>query len=430
MKAVLLVVDNPHREMRGMVGIWRRLWRGGVVAHIASKTTFNDWYAIMRPEVVVLPRATSEMGAFMESKASETRFVVVPSEHGAGFKNKTLNNVFGPNFVGTGTVTSAINRASLLLVGGENQRQWISEAVPALASRTRTTGTLSSDHWFRPKRDRGDRRQMGICTTFKSLLLASTTSSVHRLLYEHQSPDYDANAWRLKLQDYEFHYLVCLFKVIDQLAAAGYAVDIRPHPHEYWPGWRRWKQVAPSAVSLNRDMDLAHWLDGNLACITSFSTTGLDCIARGVPSISLEGMVKDQASRVPVQRQPLEGRFSWQASSVDELLSLLRTAERGELPPSPAMAEAGEFMRANFHWPRTRTAAALCVDEILRLLNEMPPGARTGRFRRLASVPRVVLKILAKDVRDSVGPRRSNLLFTFSAKIWHDAYLFNRDLDN
>ena len=57
----LLVVDNPFRELRGLQSVKLHLEQLGFSSLICSKTNFNNWFEILAPSVVVLPRATSEM---------------------------------------------------------------------------------------------------------------------------------------------------------------------------------------------------------------------------------------------------------------------------------------------------------------------------------------------------------------------------------
>lgn len=427
MKRVLLVVDNPHREMRGLVAVWLRLWKKGIFAHIASKKSFNDWYALLQPDAIVVPRATAEFKPFLEAKVAETEIVVIPSEHGNGFEQKVHNNAFGPGYATKGETDSAIELASLLLVGGANQKRWIAAASPHLSDKIHAVGTLSSDHWLKPRQQPSVTGAVGVCTTFKSLLLSIWDKSVHSVIYEHLSPDYRANAWRLGIQDFELHYLASIFEATDKMLANGFAVDVRPHPHEYWPGWQQWQKRVGRKVSINRQVDLAGWIDSKIACITSFSTTSIDCIARGVPSISLENLVAEQARRLPSIKEPLKGDFSWQVSTLDELIKLLERARKGELEVSPDLHGAQTFMRDNFNWPRDVSCATLCADAIEQLINKSSKKRRRTR-RDYVELPFRALKILAKDIRDFFGPRRANLLFTFSIKMWIDACRFNRDI--
>jgi surface carbohydrate biosynthesis protein len=430
MKKVLLVVDNPHREMRGMVGIWIRLRKKGCLVHIVSKTTFNDWYMLFQPDAVVLPRATSELKSFVKEHHLQTKIIVIPSEHGSGFEQKVLNNAFGADYWDKGQSDSAIELASLILVGGENQNKWLRKAMPVQVRKIKVVGTLSSDHWLKPKSNKNPSQKIGICTTFKSMFLSTSNTSVHKLLYEHFSPNYDDNRWRLNFQNYELHYLSVVFEAIDRLTSSGNYVDVRPHPHEYWPGWKRWRKSAlnKDKISLNRDIDLANWIDSNAACITSFSTTSLDCIVRDVPAISLEKLVEDEVQRVPEIKTPLMGEYSWKPSTLTEMMLLIDKANRGELDASPNIKSAEDFIEANFHWPREKSSATFCADEIFDLIdNSYQPGKRS--LTRLIKIPVAIVKIIGKEIRDFIGPRRSNLLFSFSFRIWYRSFQFNKDID-
>ena len=430
MKKVLLVVDNPHREMRGLVAILIRLRKKGVFSHIVSKTTFNDWYILMKPDAVVLPRATSELMPFIKQYYLQTKIIVIPSEHGSGFEQKVLNNAFGPNYWDKGQNDSAIELASLVLVGGENQKKWLSKAMPDNEDKIKVAGTLSSDHWLKPKSNTpATQKKIGICTTFKSMFLTTSNTSVHKLLYQHLSPNYEDNRWRLNFQNYELHYLTLVFEAIDRLISSGNDVDVRPHPHEYWPGWKYCRKfiLNKDKLSLNRSIDITKWIDSTSACITSFSTTSLDCIARGVPAISLEKLIVDEVERVHKIKTPLQGEFSWNPASMDEMMELIEKANCGELNSSPRMDLAEKFMADNFHWPRKKSCATFCVEQVFALIQQ-PNPSNEKTFDWILKTPKAIAKIVGKEARDFIGPRRSNLLFTFSFRIWYEAFKFNKDI--
>ena len=126
MKKVLLIVDNPHREMRGMVAILKRLRKEKIFTYIASKISLNEWCKILEPDIVVLPRSTGNpYKPFIEKNYNHRKIIIIPSEHGSGIEKKMLTFNFGNNFLNDGKIDSAIDLVSLILVGGENQKKWI-----------------------------------------------------------------------------------------------------------------------------------------------------------------------------------------------------------------------------------------------------------------------------------------------------------------
>jgi hypothetical protein len=306
-----------------------------------------------------------------------------------------------------------------------NQKKWIENAAPNLKEKLKVTGTLSSDHWHVPKVKNSSKKKVGFSTTFKSMLLSISTDSVHKTVYEHIKDDYKVLRWRLDIQSFELQYLAKIFEAIDLLLKEGYLVEVRPHPHECWSGWKRWCNSVDSKITLNRQINLADWIDGNIACITSFSTTALDCIARGVPSISLEYMLKKYIDLVPKVKEPLKSEFSWQPKNFEEFLELLIKAKACELPCSPNLDKAKDIMLKNFCWPRESSSATLCVNEIVHLL-EQSEQKRSRLGARIINIPIAIAKIFAKEIRDFLGPRSSNLLFSLSIRIWFEAYRFNK----
>lgn len=430
MKKALLVVDNPHREMRGMLAISQRLKKNGIFSYIVSKNTFNDWFEIFNPNIVILPRSTSPFISFIKQNYLNTNIIIIPIEHGSGVKEKVLNHNFGPNFYLKKRVSSAIELASLILVSGENQKEWITDTMPSISEKIKVVGTLSSDHWFKPVKKLDKNKKIGICTTFKSIFFSSAYDSSFKILYDHLSENYQTNRWRLNFQNYEMHYLGCLYEAIDQLTSVGYEVDIRPHPHENWNGWCQWIKSAKNnkKISLNRDVDLTNWIDGLSACITTFSTTTFDCISRNVPTISLDKLVKDEIIKLSKNKTPLIGDFSWRPDSLDEMKSLINKAQNNDLDVSPNQKAAEIFMKNNFFWPREKSSATYSVEHILKLINfKMKIKKRT--FYSTIKIPLILTKIILKDLRDYFfHPRKSNLLFCFSFKVWYSAYKFNKNI--
>ena len=433
MKKVLLIVDNPHREMRGMVAILKRLRKEKIFTYIASKISLNEWCKILEPDIVVLPRSTGNpYKPFIEKNYNHRKIIIIPSEHGSGIEKKMLTFNFGNNFLNDGKIDSAIDLVSLILVGGENQKKWILNSMPKLSNKVKVVGTLNSDHWLKPKKIKKLKKiKVGICTTFKSLFLSTKFKSPHKLLYDHLSPDYKSNQWRLKVLDVEQHYLTVLFEAIDKLSKAGYDIDIRPHPHENFDGWKYWFKFLKDKknISLNRDTDITSWIDSNNICITTFSSTSLDCIARGIPAISLEKLVADQVERMPKFKQLLTGEYSWNPSSFEEMIKLIEKEKNGNLDLSPNFISAENFMRDNFYWPRDISSATICANEILNLISKQTTKKKRS-LMSMTKIPLILLKIVLRDIRDFFfGPRKSNLLFIFSLRMWRSSFKFNSDLN-
>ena len=433
MKKALLVLDNPHREMRGMYAISNRLKKKGIFSYIVSKNTFTDWYDIFEPDFVILPRASSPFFSFIKKNYLKTKIIVIPIEHGGGDQEKVLNHNFGAKFSLNKKIDTAIEFASLILVGGENQKKWMSDAIPNLSNKIKVVGTLSSDHWFKLKKKPIKKLKIGICTTFKSIFLTANFDSTIKILYDHLSEDYVSNRWRLNFQNYEIRYLSHLLEVIDLLVNSGYEVEIRPHPHENWNGWLRWLKSNKNKekISLNRSIDITSWIDSLSVCITSFSTTTFDCISRGVPTISIDKFIPDEIiSSLPKNKNPLTNEFSWRPNSLQEIKNLILKLQSNKIDISPNLENANSFIKKNFFWPREKSTASICVDYILNL-DDKEIKNKKKNLNTIFKTPLILLKIMCKDILNYFfHPRKSNLLFIFSFKIWYSAYKFNKEINS
>lgn len=416
----LLVVDNPLRELRGLQSVGLHLEQSGLSSHICSKTNVNNWLEILKPSVVVLPRATSELRALVERYHKTTGFIVVPSEHGSGFEEKVLANAFGYEFLKDKQSNSAIHLVDKICVGGKNQRRWLAQVNPSLKDKIVVSGTLSSDHIYIPSDAKKMEQKVGISTTFKSLLLSSQATSPHAVLHSVLGHGkLQQNFWHLQFQNFELIYLSILMDLADHLLDSGFDIDIRPHPHEGTTGWQGYIKAVnhhygQGRVAIDRSVDVSAWLDSLPVFVSSFSTMSNDAMMRGRPAISLENLVPFESIDLPSYKQPLRSDFVWKPNTVEEAVDLVRRAFRGELPVTPDQKKLSAFMHDNFDWPREQPAYAVIANEIAQMVRSHSATPRPKVFSRRLGYN--FAAIFYKDIRDFFGPRRDNLLFSFLSR--------------
>lgn len=415
---VLFVMDNPHRELRGIACIAERLRQRGVPAALCGKSTLATAYNLHRPRLAVLPRITTDMATFARSVAGSTIICVIPSEHGSGFRDKVLNNAVRMLPDGRQPHDAAPEVVSRVYVAGENQETWLADAGIYDEARMLVVGTLNSDHWLvSGRRTRAASPRIGIATTNKSILYGLPIRSIPEIVNQHRTQDWNESLWRIDLAAFELAHTLVLTDALDVIKRMNQPVSIRPHPHEYVEHWAGFVARQGDGVSLNRSLRLDKWLAGLSACIATFSTVTLDSIAHDVPCISLEAMIPERyAQALPPEKKPMPSIFSWNPKSRDELRDLLEKAVDGVLPSSPHPAEAAEFMKRNFLFPRDHLACDAISDDILALLDR-GAQARPDHDRRpgvpLARHLSYYLRCARAYVRD---PRRENQYFPFNLR--------------
>ena len=72
------------------------------------------------------------------------------------------------------------------------------------------------------------------------------------------------------------------------------------------------------------------------------------------------------------------------------------------------------FVRDNFNWPRQHPAFVIIANEIAEIVRNGP--ARSGQRVGLPRLAYNFAALIYKDIRDSIGPRRDNLLFSFLSR--------------
>jgi surface carbohydrate biosynthesis protein len=442
-KSVLLIIDNPHRELRGMLSVKEALIRRGISSVIVSKSCIYAAYELYRPSVVVFPRVTASMGNAVREISKQSSVCLIPSEHGNGLRVKVINNAVGniEGVLGKNSATEVVERA---FVGGENQCKWLMEAGIYDKARLTVSGTLNSDHWFLASNAHKKKQKfrVGVATTNKSLFFGIPVDSVPSIVDGHRPGSWQDSLWRMDLIAFELANLLILTEIFELLHKQKVEVSIRPHPHEYFENWNRYiKNISRENFSISRDLRLDLWMKNVSVVISSYSTTTLDAVAHGIPSISLERLIPSRFMDVlPHYKKPLLSEFCWKPADLPELMGMLEKAKEGALPISPDLERAKQFIKDNFHFPRDRPACEILAEELATIVKKREGISRrswqtvfsgkTLAARVLSAIPfgrrlRLIISYLSSFL---FTDRRENLYFPFNYSLNKDAKRFARDL--
>jgi len=380
-KNVMLAVDNPYRELRGIYSVKMRLAELGISSFIAPIDHIFFYYNLFTPEIVVLPNVCgNSLKIFVEQAQRKSKICFLPSEHCFGKPDRVI-----ALFTGKGVdmnMPSAIEGVDMAFMPGHKHYEVIRDANVLPENKMLTTGTLNSDQRFfqyAPKRTKG--LEIGIATCHKTVMYGVPEASLSIIncmdIYRRESGEgWQEWTWRIDAMALDSVDVLIITEIVEKLSDKGLKINIRPHPHENIKIWEPYINNCKKNVRLNRDVRLDEWLDKIFVSICTFSTTGLDSIARGVPAISVQKMIPHRyLDNMPFARKPFgalpEMQFLWFPENIDELCDMVDKASRNELPLSPKIEETRRFMAERFNFPRKNLACIMIGDKIAEIYNSM-----------------------------------------------------------
>jgi hypothetical protein len=147
-------------------------------------------------------------------------------------------------------------------------------------------------------------------------------------------------------------------------------VEIRPHPWELACRYDYFRGLGEGRLSATKQGTISEWLEKISILFTFMSASSLDAIVRGVPVVSLRGLLDPDALRkIPhVLRYDYEDLL-WQVENIGQALKYAELAASGKLDPCRDPKGIEKFLRQQFEFPRKATAAECIATEIKRVLD-------------------------------------------------------------
>jgi surface carbohydrate biosynthesis protein len=370
MHTVLIGIDHPNRELFGGTLLARYLESLGIRAVLCSTMALGDYHARYRPAAIVWPNAHWDL-----AWVAEKSFVfVLPSESGNGQPDwialehggTSPKNPIYPQPVDRFFCWGQGMKDTLLATGRWADRQLV------------VTGSPATDHWLLPKNARPTRPRIGITTTFR---IVSNSTPPHKVnMFEQLDamerfggegqyflpPDH-AEGWVFV----EASLARVMIGLVRALAVErNELVEIRPHPWELAGRYEYFSGLGDGRVSATKGGTISEWLEKISVLFTFMSASSLDAIVRGVPVVSLRGLLDpDAARKVPhVLRYSYEDML-WQADDMGQALKYAELAAAGKLDPCQDPKGIEQFLRQQFEFPRQATAAERIAAEIKRVLD-------------------------------------------------------------
>ncbi len=365
MTTVLLVIDNSKRELFANLLLKQYLSSFGIRSVICSRFAFRHYYVRYSPDAVVWPNA---LGGLSDIPDSSVIFVM-PSESGNG----------QPDLIRAthaGTTENPIYSANVdrFFCWGPAMREILLESGKWRPDQLIVSGHPSTDHWLLPSLGgTGLTRKVGLTTTFRALSNYTPLSKMNYFEWldaaeisggdgTYFKPPEHAESWIF----FEASLARVMCGLLRAVAVEGKKrIEIRPHPAELKSRYRYLRSLSPGRVSVTKDGTVSEWLGNISVLFTYVSASALDAVIRGVPVVSLRGMLDaDSLRKIPSHFRYNYDDVFWQLTDFRQAVEYIELAERGKLEPCKDEKKLASFLKAHCLYPRSQPAARQIAIEI------------------------------------------------------------------
>jgi hypothetical protein len=389
MSTVLIAIDHTIRELFGAELLAHYLRAAGHRTALCSTITFGDYYSRYRPDAVVFPNAVWDLSWVAE----RSLVFVIPSESGVGQPASIAL------LAGTPRVPAYPKPVTRFFCWGPAMRDILLETGAWSEEQLVATGTPTTDHWLLPPPPPAPDRHAGVTTTLRTISSSAPPAKwnvfdrlddVERLGGDGQYylPPEHAEAWFFVEASFA-RVVIGLCRVL--AVERTYPIEIRPHPFEMVKRYEFFRRLPGGRVSVRKSGTISEWLERINLLFTFMSASSLDAVVRGVPVVSLMGLMDPDARR----KMPHTLKYSfepwlWPLEHMAQATEYMEEATRGRLAPCRDEAAMAGFLADHFAYPRPRPAAAAVAEHISEVLAvEGPRFARADRRRPVRGVRRL-----------------------------------------
>lgn len=380
-RTVLIVVDIAERELFGCSLLSRYLAEMGLRPILCGRFAFTDYYARHAPDAVVWPNAFPDF-----SHVAETSHVfVLPSESGNGQPDQ-VRATHG------GTFTNPIHPESIdrFFCWGAAMREVLLETGRWRSDQLVVTGSPSTDHWLLPLPSGTRPARIGLTTTFRALSNSAAPAKMNYFEWIDQAersggdgtyyvPPEHAESWVF----FEASLARVIVGLVRTLAERrGEPLQIRPHPGERDSRYAYFRALGNGRVSVTKRGTISEWLEDISILFTFMSASALDAVVRGIPVVSLKGLLDPDALRkIPRHYGYCYDETLWQMERVEQAAEYVDAAVRGDLPPCRDERRFRSFVEEHYAFQRRGPAAQLIARDIKRVVDG-EGGRRIRQARR------------------------------------------------
>lgn len=378
---VLIIIDGIRRELFGASLLARYLEGVGLKPILCGSHTFRDYYARYLPEAVVVPHILLDLG-----DVAERSFVfVMPSESGNGQPDQVRTNHAGSqqNIV----YPKCVDR---FFCWGPMMKEVLLDTGVWREDQLAVTGSPATDHWLLPRpSSKSSQKLIGITTTFRAI---SNAASPAKLNYFKWLDDAEASGGDGTFYEPPEHAESWMFFEASLARVMGMMIRtlvreraeplvIRPHPLESEIRYQYFSRLTNGQVSIDKGGTISEWLENKAILFTHMSASALDAVVRGVPVVSMKGLLDPDAVRKkPKHFQYAYEELLWQMNDFHQAAEYVELASKGKLRPCRDERGMNDFLVRHFSFPRSCPAAQQIASEIQKILDAGHHGrAFSGR---------------------------------------------------
>jgi surface carbohydrate biosynthesis protein len=343
----------------------------GIRPVICSIFHFVYYYTRYAPQGIIFPNTMHNLTRFAQGSS----IFVVPSESGNGnlIQIKDMHGGTGYNPI----YPECVDR---FFCWGNSMKEVLEKSGKWKASQLAVTGGPATDHWMLPWPAAGNlNRRLGITTSLRVLSNSTSTAKTNYFRWIDEMellggdgiyyyPPEHAESWIL----FEASLIrVVLGIVRTAIVTRKEIVEIRPHPFERISRYDYFKDTFKEKVRINKAGTISEWLADKFILFTYLSASALDAAVKGIPVVSLKGLMDPDALRkVPPRFHYDYYDFFWQLKDFSQVSEFIDLAKQGRLAPCKDKKKLEEFLAEHFSFPRPAPAAALIAQEINAVLEE------------------------------------------------------------
>jgi len=369
-KTVLIAIDNSKRELFGCSLLKQYLASMGIKSVLCSRWAFRDYFFHYLPDAIVWPNTLYDLSYF-----SQTSYIfALPSESGNGQPDQ----IKGTH---SGTVTNPVYPENIdrFFCWGPAMKEILLDTGKWRDEQLVVTGSPATDHWLLPNpATKSEKTKIGITPTFRVLSCGTPPRKVNFFRWldrveisggdgTYYSPPEHAESWIF----FEASLVRVIMGLVREVAVThAESVKIRPHPMEREDRYGYLRTITNGRTYITKKGTISEWLDDISILFTFISASALDAVVRGIPVVSLKGLLDPDALRkIPRDFHYCYEDMTWQMEDFGKVMEYVELAAKKELKPCKDEKRFNEFLTQHFSFPRELPAAHQIALEIKKVLD-------------------------------------------------------------
>ena len=389
-KRILINNDNGRRDLLGLRLLEMSLQRQGFETAFCNRVNIRVKLRSFRPHALLAARGDNVV---VREAAAVCKVYIIPGEGGRQTKETMLSVFMGRGY----SKLDSVDWISRCYLWNENTKNWLletgmfKEEQLAVVGNPRLDIYRSSDSIKKAKSSSDRPFRLGVafsatstsCYYGKPYFAKNYHDEIHKdMVFPILAPGrhFEDIVWR------DHAILRRMMHVIKRYLENGVGeIWIRPNPLEGIGEYSFLEDAYPGRVRVVSEQTLPEFLGGIDTLLTCWSTTGLEALLLGIPTISISGMIdQDHLFRhISAKASGFESfvPFYHMPSTEDELFDLIELAKKGLLDASTMPdSKVTQLLKQNYNWPGAGSASDLIAMDLVRdLINYCEPNSKQWR---------------------------------------------------